>query len=191
MPMISSCKPFRSSSLHLNHTAHRIRYGTPQCARASHHSWNQSCSKQNMYSSGLHEGLRPSFPRPSLPACWSPGDCSTWKYRSDLTWLFDSPSSSPPPQRHGLPCRWWCSWQRETSSSSTIALSSRSLRGISKAMLEETRLSNSCAFFVKEWEAFKVVLTLFCGGVAHTCHDDRVVELKEQLVVEEVDGERQ
>ena len=27
--------------------------------------------------------------------------------------------------------------------------------------------------------------------VAQTCHDDRVVELKEQLVVEEVDGERQ
>ena len=33
-------------------------------------------------------------------------------------------------------------------------------------------------------------LTLFCGGVAQSCHDDRVVELKEQLVVEEVDGER-
>ena len=35
------------------------------------------------------------------------------------------------------------------------------------------------------------VVTLFCGGVAQTCHDDRVVELKEQLVVEEVDGEGQ
>ena len=34
-------------------------------------------------------------------------------------------------------------------------------------------------------------LALFCGGVAQTCHDDGVVELKEQLVVEEVDGERQ
>ena len=34
-------------------------------------------------------------------------------------------------------------------------------------------------------------LTLFCSGVAQTCHDDRVVELKEQLVVEEVGGERQ
>ena len=34
-------------------------------------------------------------------------------------------------------------------------------------------------------------LTLFCGEVGQTCHDDRVVELKEQLVVEEVDGERQ
>ena len=30
-------------------------------------------------------------------------------------------------------------------------------------------------------------LTIFCGGAAKTCHDDRVVELKEQLVVEEVD----
>ena len=35
------------------------------------------------------------------------------------------------------------------------------------------------------------VLTLFCGGVAQTCHDDRVVELNEQLGVEEVDGEGQ
>ena len=35
------------------------------------------------------------------------------------------------------------------------------------------------------------VLTLSCGGVAQTCHDDRVVELKEQLVVEVVDGEGQ
>ena len=34
-------------------------------------------------------------------------------------------------------------------------------------------------------------LTLFCGGVAQTCHDDRVVELKEQLNVVELDGERQ
>ena len=34
-------------------------------------------------------------------------------------------------------------------------------------------------------------LTLFCGGAAQTCHDDRVVELKEQVVVEEVDGEWQ
>ena len=35
------------------------------------------------------------------------------------------------------------------------------------------------------------VLTLFCGGVAQTCHDDRVVELKEQLGIEEEDGEGQ
>ena len=34
-------------------------------------------------------------------------------------------------------------------------------------------------------------LTLFCGEVAQAFHDDRVVELKEQLVVKEVDGERQ
>ena len=40
-------------------------------------------------------------------------------------------------------------------------------------------------------EGVQGVLTLICGGVAQTCHDDRVVELKEQLVVEEVDGEKQ
>ena len=40
-------------------------------------------------------------------------------------------------------------------------------------------------------EGVQAVLTLFCGGVAQTCHDDRVVALKEQLVVEEVDGEGQ
>ena len=34
-------------------------------------------------------------------------------------------------------------------------------------------------------------LTLFFGGVAQAFHDDRVVELKEPLVVEEVDGEGQ
>ena len=34
-------------------------------------------------------------------------------------------------------------------------------------------------------------LTLFFGGVAQACHNDRVVELKGQLVVEEVDGEGQ
>ena len=34
-------------------------------------------------------------------------------------------------------------------------------------------------------------LTFFCGGVAQAFHDDRVVELKEQLVVEEVDGQGQ
>ena len=40
-------------------------------------------------------------------------------------------------------------------------------------------------------ERVQGVLTLFCGGVAQTCHDDRVVELKKQLEVEEVDGEGQ
>ena len=29
------------------------------------------------------------------------------------------------------------------------------------------------------------------GGVAQTCHNDRVVELKEQLEIEEEDGEGQ
>ena len=37
----------------------------------------------------------------------------------------------------------------------------------------------------------QVVLTLFCSGAAQVCHDDRVVELKEQLEVEEEDGVRQ
>ena len=37
-------------------------------------------------------------------------------------------------------------------------------------------------------EGVQGVLTLICSGVAQTFHDDRVVELKEQLVVEEVEG---
>ena len=40
-------------------------------------------------------------------------------------------------------------------------------------------------------EGVQGVLTLFSSGVAQTCHDDRVVELKEQLGVEEEDGEGQ
>ena len=40
-------------------------------------------------------------------------------------------------------------------------------------------------------EGVQGVLTLFCSGVAQTCHDDRVVELKEQLRIEEEDGEGQ
>ena len=40
-------------------------------------------------------------------------------------------------------------------------------------------------------EGVQGVLTLFCSGVAQTCHDDRLVELKEQLGVEEEDGEGQ
>ena len=35
------------------------------------------------------------------------------------------------------------------------------------------------------------VLTLLVGGVAQASHDDRVVELRVQLGVEEVDGEEQ
>ena len=37
----------------------------------------------------------------------------------------------------------------------------------------------------------QVVLTLFCSGAAQVCHDLRVVELREQLEVEEEDGDRQ
>ena len=40
-------------------------------------------------------------------------------------------------------------------------------------------------------EGVQGVLTLICGGVAQTCYDDRVVELKEQLGIEEADGEGQ
>ena len=38
-------------------------------------------------------------------------------------------------------------------------------------------------------EGVQGVLTLLCSGAAQVCHDDRVVELKEQLEVE--DGDRQ
>ena len=38
-------------------------------------------------------------------------------------------------------------------------------------------------------EGVQGVLTLFCSGAAQVCHDDRVVELKEQLEVEEEDGD--
>ena len=40
-------------------------------------------------------------------------------------------------------------------------------------------------------EGVQGVRTLFCNGAAQGCHDDRVVELKEQLEVEEEDGDRQ
>ena len=40
-------------------------------------------------------------------------------------------------------------------------------------------------------EGVQGVLTLFCSGAAQDCHDIRVVELKEQLEVEEEDGDRQ
>ena len=40
-------------------------------------------------------------------------------------------------------------------------------------------------------EGVQGVLTLICGGVTQTCHDDRVVELKELLGIEEEDGEKQ
>ena len=40
-------------------------------------------------------------------------------------------------------------------------------------------------------EGVQGFLTLFCSGAAQVCHDDRVLELKEQLEVEEEDGDRQ
>ena len=40
-------------------------------------------------------------------------------------------------------------------------------------------------------EGVQGVLTLICSGAAQVCHDDRVVELKEQLEVEEKDEDRQ
>ena len=40
-------------------------------------------------------------------------------------------------------------------------------------------------------EGVQGVLTLFCSGAAQVYHDDRVVEFKEQLEVEEEDGDRQ
>ena len=36
-------------------------------------------------------------------------------------------------------------------------------------------------------EGVQGVLTLICGGVAQTCHDDRAVELRVQLGVEDVE----
>ena len=38
-------------------------------------------------------------------------------------------------------------------------------------------------------EGVQGVLTLFCGGIAQTCHDDTVVKLKEQLGIEQENGE--
>ena len=42
-----------------------------------------------------------------------------------------------------------------------------------------------------EYPCNKCPHSLFCSGAAQVCHDDRVVELKEQLEVEEKDGDRQ
>ena len=54
------------------------------------------------------------------------------------------------------------------------------------------RHAKSLAFnFCVRGEGVQGVLTLFCSGVAQTCHDDLVVELKEQLGIEEEDGEGQ
>ena len=49
----------------------------------------------------------------------------------------------------------------------------------------------TCNDSCERGEGVQGVLTLFCSGTAQVCHDDRVVELKEQLEVEEEDGDRQ
>ena len=53
--------------------------------------------------------------------------------------------------------------------------------------LGELSLGSSSARFCLRDEGVQGVLTLFCSGAAQVCHDDRVVELKEQLEVEEED----
>ena len=51
------------------------------------------------------------------------------------------------------------------------------------------KLSTSTgSVFCERGEGVQGVLTHFCSGTAQVCHDDRVVELKEQL---EEDGDRQ
>ena len=57
----------------------------------------------------------------------------------------------------------------------------------------EGRNPEKCTFAKQHTEGVGGVqgaLTLFCGGVKQAFHDDRVVELKGQLVVEELDGRR-
>ena len=45
--------------------------------------------------------------------------------------------------------------------------------------------------FCGKGEGVQGVLTLLCSGATQVCHDLRVVELREQLEVEEEDGDRQ
>ena len=53
------------------------------------------------------------------------------------------------------------------------------------------RERRSCWRGCERDEGVQGVLTLFCSGAAQVRHDDRVVELREQLKVEEEDGDRQ
>ena len=57
-------------------------------------------------------------------------------------------------------------------------------------MVSQETIMDPCESCVRG-EDVHGVLTLFCSGAAQVCHDDRVVELKEQLEVEEEDGDRQ
>ena len=64
-------------------------------------------------------------------------------------------------------------------------------RGRSLSLLSLSSFSlPSFSSFCWRGEGVQGVLTLFCSGAAQVCHDDRVVELKEQLEVEEEDGDR-
>ena len=53
------------------------------------------------------------------------------------------------------------------------------------------RFSCLTSKFCERCAGVQGVLTLFCSGAAQAFNDDRVVELKEQLEVEEEDGEGQ
>ena len=54
-----------------------------------------------------------------------------------------------------------------------------------------SKVTNLGLITCERGEGVQGVLTLFCSGAAQVCHDDRVVELKEQLEVEEEDVDRQ
>ena len=56
---------------------------------------------------------------------------------------------------------------------------------------KSTVIGGSTTNFCGRSEGVQGVLTLFCSGAAQVCHHLRVVELREQLEVEEEDGDRQ
>ena len=62
----------------------------------------------------------------------------------------------------------------------------RIIRRVQTAYLERVARLALCGRSV----GVQGVLTLLCSGAAQVCHDNRVVELKEQLEVEEEDGDR-
>ena len=78
---------------------------------------------------------------------------------------------------------------------SVTSSTSWSVEGIIKEKGTDESLSSpkvwSLGSYPVRGEGVQGALTLFCGGAAQTFHDDRAVELKEQLVVEEEDGDRQ
>ena len=64
------------------------------------------------------------------------------------------------------------------------------LHGNSRFKHVSVIVHNIFAYFVREVKEFRVS-SLSSSAAAQVCHDDRVVELKEQLEVEEADGDRQ